>query len=322
VLRPCVVRIRRERWLTPDGRTVVAPLPAGIVGHFGPELRRFALFQYHQGQVTVPRLVAQLGAVGIAISKRPVVRLLNEGQGIFLDEARDVLRAGLATAPLPAPSRRQSAARTGSAAPRSMDQRRRHRRPASAPQRVLHPARQLDTFTDRQHTAQQVVRALIWWFYADLKAYRREPNRRRRHELRARFDRIFRRRTGFAKLDRLLARLHANKEELLLVLDRPEVALHTNGSERDLRPQVVKRKISGGTRSRTTAAIAATPSSVRCRPAPSSACCSGTISATASASPEPKRRTCPISSGSAQPPPECPGFCPSYPVDHISHCRG
>ena len=123
VLRPCVVRIRRERWLTPDGRTVVAPLPAGIVGHFGPELRRFALFQYHQGQVTVPRLVAQLAAIGIAISKRQVIRLLNEGQGIFLDEARDVLRAGLATAPLPAPSRRQSAARTGSAAPRSMDQR-------------------------------------------------------------------------------------------------------------------------------------------------------------------------------------------------------
>src|SRR4051794_13063832 len=87
------------------------------------------------------------------------------------------------------------------------------------------------------------------WFYADLKAYKRAPDRRRRHELRARFDRIFRRRTGFATLDRLLARLHANKEELLLVLERPELPLHTNGSERDLRPQVIKRKISGGTRS-------------------------------------------------------------------------
>jgi len=43
--------------------------------------------------------------------------------------------------------------------------------------------------------------------------------------------------------------LHANKTELLLVLDRPEVPLHTNGSERDLRPQVIRRKISGGTRS-------------------------------------------------------------------------
>ena len=113
-------------------------------------------------------------------------------------------------------------------------------------ERLVH---KLDTFTDRQHAAQQLIRALIWWFYADLKAYRREPDRRRRYQLRTRFERIFRRRTGFATLDRLLARLHANKEELLVVLERPEVPLHTNGSERDLRPQVIKRKISGGTRS-------------------------------------------------------------------------
>ena len=98
VLRPHVVRLRRERWLTPDGRTVLAPMPAGIAGHFGPELRRFVLAQYHQGQVTVPRLVAQLRAIGIVISKRQVVRLLNAGQDAFLAEAREVLRAGLATA--------------------------------------------------------------------------------------------------------------------------------------------------------------------------------------------------------------------------------
>src|SRR5215218_9568497 len=90
VLRPRVVRLRRERWLTPDGQTVTAPMPAGIVGHFGPELRRFVLFQYHQGQVTVPRLLAQLWAIGIAISKRQLVRLLNKGQGTFLDEVREV----------------------------------------------------------------------------------------------------------------------------------------------------------------------------------------------------------------------------------------
>src|SRR4051794_12309566 len=98
VLRPHVLRLRRERWLTPDGRTVMAPMPAGVVGHFGPELRRFVLAQYHQGQVTVPRLVAQLRAIGILISKRQVVRLLNRGQDAFLAEAREVLRAGLATA--------------------------------------------------------------------------------------------------------------------------------------------------------------------------------------------------------------------------------
>src|SRR4051795_9458948 len=72
VLRPHVVRIRRERWLTPDGQTVLAPMPAGVAGHFGPELRRFVLLQYHQGQVTMPRLVTQLRAIGIVISKRQV----------------------------------------------------------------------------------------------------------------------------------------------------------------------------------------------------------------------------------------------------------
>ena len=50
-------------------------------------------------------------------------------------------------------------------------------------------------------------------------------------------------------LDRLLARLHANKAELLMVLERPEIPLHTNGSENDIRACVTKRKISGGTRS-------------------------------------------------------------------------
>jgi Transposase IS66 family len=57
--------------------------------------------------------------------------------------------------------------------------------------------------------------------------------------------------TGFVTLDRLLARLHANKRELLMVLDRPEIPLHTNGSENDIRCQVTKRKVSAGTRSDT-----------------------------------------------------------------------
>jgi hypothetical protein len=107
----------------------------------------------------------------------------------------------------------------------------------------------LDTFTDEQCAAQQHLRALIWWFYADLKAYRADPSARRRGELRARFDRIFRRRTGFVMLDRPLARLHVRKPDLLRVLDRPEIPLHTNGSENDIRCQVTKRKISGGTHS-------------------------------------------------------------------------
>ena len=79
------------------------------------------------------------------------------------------------------------------------------------------------------------LRGLIWGFYASLKTYRLRPNPRRAAALRTRFDRIFLRRTGFVTLDRLLRRLHANKAELLMVLDRPETPLHTNGSENDIR---------------------------------------------------------------------------------------
>ena len=61
--------------------------------------------------------------------------------------------------------------------------------------------------------------------------------------------RIFTRFTGFTDLDDAVARLHANKDELLLVLDRPEIPLHTNGSENAVRSFVTKRRISGETRS-------------------------------------------------------------------------
>ena len=362
VLRPVAIRFRRERWVTPDGRTVVAPLPAGIDGHFGPELRRFVLAQYHQGQVTVPRLVTLLAAIGIEVSKRQVVRLLIGRQDRFVNEARDVLRAGLETAAwvtVDDTGARHKASNgyctqignnhftwfgtTGSKSrlnflellraghadyvintealaymrERSLagwvirllaehDDKRfadpaawlahlrrlgiagldvtpdpvktategalwgsikahgflkdtvivsddagqfdvgRHALCWVHTERLVH---KLDTFTDLHYTAQQRSRSLIWWFYRDLKAYRYDPTPQRESALRARFDWIFQRRTGFDILDRLLARLHANKPELLMVLERPEIPLHTNGSENDIRCHVTRRKISGGTRS-------------------------------------------------------------------------
>ncbi len=44
-----------------------------------------------------------------------------------------------------------------------------------------------------------------------------------------------------------ISRLHRRKNDLLRVLDRREIPLHTNGSESDIRAFVTKRKISGGT---------------------------------------------------------------------------
>jgi hypothetical protein len=376
VLSVRAIRYLRERWVTPDGRTIVAPLPEGTRGHFGPDLRRFVLMQYHQGQSTLPRLVALLHSVGVSISKREVQRLLTEKQQGFLDEARDVLRAALETSPwvsvddtgarhkakngfctqigndrftwfgtrssktrlnfldllraghtdyvlneaafgylrsrgLPGPliARLAEAGET-----RFIDQvawqTHLNRLGIVSPAKIglaviqdpvliategaqwgsihahgflqdavvlsddagqfdigpgdsslespmhalcwVHAERlvhKLDTFTDLHRAAQQRMRKLIWNFYADLKIYRANPNNSRRLVLRARFDRIFRRRTGFVTLDRLLKRLQANKAELLMVLERPEIPLHTNGSENDIRCQVTRRKVSAGTRS-------------------------------------------------------------------------
>jgi Transposase IS66 family len=93
-----VVRYRRERWLTPAGETVLAPPPAGILGGFGPGLRRFLLVAHAQGQVTTERLAALLGGIGVEISKRQVVRLLTSRLDDLVAEDREVLQAGLATA--------------------------------------------------------------------------------------------------------------------------------------------------------------------------------------------------------------------------------
>jgi hypothetical protein len=373
VISAMATRYQRERWVTPDGRTVVAPLPEGIDGHFGPELRRFVLMQYHQGQSTLPRIVAFLRSLGVAISKRQVQRLLTDKKDSFAAEAQDVLRAGLETSPyvsvddtgarhksrngfctqigndwftwfatsasksrlnflellraghadyalndaaytymrkdqlpelllarLKAQPEQAFAdrnawlahlGRLGIAAPHATPE------PAGGPapsrpgpatvateaalwgsvqshgmrcdsailsdgagqfnvgrhalcwvhaERLVH---KLDTFTDAHRAAQARVRKLIWDFYARLKTFRADPAPRRAAVLRRQFDRVFLRRTGFTTLDRLLKRLYADKAELLVVLDRPETPLHTNGSENDIRCHVTRRKISAGTRS-------------------------------------------------------------------------
>jgi Transposase IS66 family len=118
--------------------------------------------------------------------------------------------------------------------------------------------RRIVCVTDQQHRLVDVQRQLVWWFYADLKLYKDDPTAPRRTALRRRFDRIFTRVTGFVELDEAVARTHANKDELLLVLDRPDIPLHTNGSETAVRSFVTKRRISGDPRP---ASRRATPSS-------------------------------------------------------------
>jgi hypothetical protein len=355
ILAPQVIRFRRERWLTPDGQEIVAPLPPEVSGHFGPGIVRFVLMQHVQGQVTVERLLAQLKGLGVRISKGQIVALLTANTDVFHAEKDAILEAGLATAAWvtvddtgarhaganeytthigndrfawfatrPSKSRlnfldllrdpdyvinatalaylvehgvpESSVAALLAAGPRSFaddaawqahldsfglgaGQRRRVTEAAMIGSIVARgqltdtvivsdDAGQFDVFqhalcwihaerhlrrivcvTDEQHRLVEVQRQLVWWFYADLKLYKDDPTAIRRTALRRRFDRIFTRVTGFAELDEAVARTLANKDELLLVLDRPDIPLHTNGSENDVRSFVIKRRISGETRS-------------------------------------------------------------------------
>jgi hypothetical protein len=113
-------------------------------------------------------------------------------------------------------------------------------------ERLVH---KLDAFSDEHRQAKEGIQSRIWALYADLKAYRTKPTGKRKAELTKRFEEIFSTRTGYATLNKLLCRLEAQKSELLAVLERPDIPLHTNGSENDIRCQVTRRKISGGTRS-------------------------------------------------------------------------
>ena len=93
--KPEVTLYRRERWTGPDGRTVTADLPAGIVGGCGPNLIRLVLTPHFQGQMTCERIVAVLTAAGVAISKRQVVRLLTAKRDVFHAEEEAVFTAVL-----------------------------------------------------------------------------------------------------------------------------------------------------------------------------------------------------------------------------------
>src|SRR3954469_1756307 len=94
-----VVRYKRERWLTLEGATIIAPLPVGITSGFGPGVRRFCLALHTQGQVTTERLTDLLNGIGLSISKREVVRLLTADLEPFEQEDLAVLQAGLVSSP-------------------------------------------------------------------------------------------------------------------------------------------------------------------------------------------------------------------------------
>jgi hypothetical protein len=98
-LNPLVTLYRRERWETPEGETLIAPLDPGIIGGYGPHLHRFVLMLHFQGQMTCERILAVLKGAGVVISKRQVVRMLTAKLDDFRAEDAEVLTQGLSGSP-------------------------------------------------------------------------------------------------------------------------------------------------------------------------------------------------------------------------------
>jgi len=357
---PLTTLYRRERWETPEGRTIVAELPPGVIGGCGPHLHRLVLMLHFQGQMTCERIVTLLNAVGVAISKRQVVRLLSAKLTTFQAEDKAVFEAGLrGSAYITVDdtgarhagksgfttqfgSQRFTTFRTGPSKSRLAFLRNlmcgtaryainaaalAYMRAANLTHgaiEALQGAEQLEFAScaewmahlgalgltemrvqpdpvrlaseaalwgavqaegllegavivsddagqfrvgehalcwvhaerlvhkllpanERQRNAVEVTRRMVWWLYRRLKEYKLAPTPEEAVDLAALFDRIFRRKTGYATLDNLVKRLRGRKQELLRVLERPEIPLNTNASENDIRCVVTKRKVSGGT---------------------------------------------------------------------------
>ncbi len=110
--------------------------------------------------------------------------------------------------------------------------------------------RKLIPADDATRQAIEQVRGEIWDLYKGLQEYQLAPSDTLKAKLDAVFDNLFlKKKTTSPTLNHQLAKTYAKKTELLRVLERPATPLHNNGTETDAREMVVKRKISGGTRS-------------------------------------------------------------------------
>jgi hypothetical protein len=87
-----------------------------------------------------------------------------------------------------------------------------------------------------------------WAFYDALLAYRKTPAPEQVPRLEAEFDDLFSTVTEYKALDRRIAMTRDKKDDLLMVLHHPEIPLHNNPAEIEMRRRVRKRDVSFGPR--------------------------------------------------------------------------
>ncbi len=105
-----------------------------------------------------------------------------------------------------------------------------------------------ETWEQRQNIEQ--MQQLLWEYYRQLQNYSEKPTTQSKTELQRGFDQVFGRcYLHHEQLNQVLTGFRERKAELLAVLDCPQLPLHNNEAESDIREYVTRRKISGGTRS-------------------------------------------------------------------------
>jgi len=357
IIKVQTTEYRLERWQTPNGKYISAQIPAEINGtHFGPELKRYILFQHHSNRVPQNKIHEQLLEVGISISRGEIDKILNDAVSQFRQEKEDILDVGLRNAQCiqTDDTGARHAGKNGfcviirndlfsyyaSTQSKSrinflkvlqgknpdyvindvaieycidhefkeklLNHVRNNKRVfkndeewqafliiyamTNAQQKTLTEAallgslvhhgvsKNLALVSDDAGQYNLFIHALCWahafrniqkvltadeqtcaevenvlqlmqQYYTELKKFTAHSSAEDKVRLQLGFDSIIAANAANPALKKALLKLMHNKDELLRVLDYPFIPLTNNGSERDIRAYVIKRKISGGTRS-------------------------------------------------------------------------
>lgn len=358
VLKRHNIRFLLAEYLTLSGKTIVGKLPREYLGHYGPTLRSFTLYQHHQCRVPQNLILEELREFGVDISAGQINRILIEKKESFHAEQNQILQVGLETATYihtdDTGARHQGKngyctvigndlfTHFSSTNSKSRENYLRILRGTaqdfvlneysrsylekqqlpvchlsklkfdsqvisrcdrewneylealgitskqaiklvteagllgSAIEHGLSPdlivlsdgakqfvilihalcwvhmersIRRLNGVTAQHRQEIDQVQDILWAYYRELKAYQEQPTPQERKRLEARFDEIFGQRSPHHYgLNLAMKQFCAHKSELLRVLDLPQLPLHTNAAENDIREYVTRRKISGGTR--------------------------------------------------------------------------
>ena len=275
------------RWYSPSERKIYEPKEKGL-GEFGSEIYSFVPLLYFLGRVPKDKITNILKEIGIIISGTKVLEIINGHEEQFSKEKEEIFQEGsklteycntddtgiringkncyanvycnpFFTAFKINENKRRETIKEylmslGIAIPILAAD--------DAPQFKeitkhfalcwVHEERhykKLNPFIDYHKKLLKKFRKKIWDFYRKLKWYKENPKKSLRKKLRKEFDEIFSETNSYKDLADRIKLTNKKKKSLLLVLDYPEVPLHNNFSEQEIREIVIKGKVSGGLRS-------------------------------------------------------------------------